>query len=92
MPAGKVGPPIGDVVETEIDDCVALFHPTTGEAFVLNATASDVWRLSDGELDLDGLTATLAGAYGVDPGTIRSDVEEAVAELRRRGLLPATDG
>ena len=87
VPAGRIGPPIDDVVETEIDESVALFHPVSGEAVVLNSTASDIWRLSDGELTLDELTAVLARSYGVDPGAIRDDVVRAVGDLRARGLL-----
>lgn len=89
--ASRVGPPVAEIVETEIDDCVALFHPVSGEAVVLNATASDIWRLSDGELTVEELTATLARAYGVDPQSIEHEVGEAVAHLRSRGLL-ADDG
>lgn len=91
VPAGVVGPPGEGVVETEIDDCVALFHPGTAEATVLNATASDIWRLSDGSLTLPQLTDALARAYGVEPASIAGDVAEAVDRLRQRGLL-ADDG
>lgn len=87
MAAGTVGPPTEGVVETEIDECVALFHPATGEAIVLNTTASDIWRLSDGELTLPELTATLARVYGVDPAEIAGEVGAAVERLRERGLL-----
>lgn len=87
VPQGRVGPPGHGVVESEIDDCVALFHPGTGKATVLNATAGDIWRLSDGELTLPELTAVLARAYGVEPASIAGEVAEAVARLRERGLL-----
>lgn len=92
VPPGRIGPPTDDVVETEIDECVALFHPVTGEAVVLNTTASDIWRLSDGELTLEELTAVLARSYGVDPGSIRDDVVRAVDDLQTRGLLPDDGG
>lgn len=87
VPPHVVGPPAEGVVETEIDDCVALFHPGTAEATVLNPTASDIWRLSDGSLTLPQLTGALARAYGVEPASIAGEVAEAVARLRQRGLL-----
>jgi hypothetical protein len=55
---------------------------------MLNETASDIWRLADGEHDLDGLVRLLAEAYGVDGAAIRPEVEEAVATLRVEGFLP----
>lgn len=87
MAEKKVGPPSDGVVETEIDDCVALFHPVTGEAVVLNTTASDIWRLSDGELTLPQLAATLARFYGVDPAAIEDEIGATVDRLREGGLL-----
>lgn len=92
MAPGPVGPPTDGVVETEIDDCVALFHPATGETVVLNTTASDIWRLSDGELTLPELTATLARAYGVEPAAIEGEVRATLDDLRGHGLLPADAG
>ena len=92
MLVGKVGPPTDEVVETEIDGSVALFHPESGQALVLNATASDIWRLSDGELSLDGLIATLATAYGLDTEAIGAEVEDTVARLRSHGFLPPDGG
>lgn len=87
---GRVGPAASGIVESDIDDGVALFEPTSGRVFVLNATAGDVWRLSDGALSLDELVATLARAYGTRPEAIRGDIVAAVDRLRQDGLiLPA---
>lgn len=88
----RVGPAVEGVVETDIDDGIALFAPGSGQVFVLNPTAGDVWRLSDGELTFDELVAALARSYAVEPDTIRDDVSTAVEQLRRDGLLPPAEG
>lgn len=92
-PSGdRVGPAVGGVVETEIDDSVALFHPGSGQVFVLNPTAADVWRLSDGTSTVHELVELLAHAYATSPEAIHDDVVAAVARLRADGLLPPPTG
>jgi hypothetical protein len=56
---------------------------------VLNATASDVWRLCDGEQTLDEIVDLLASAYQGDAAVIRPDVEKTIAELVEAGFLPS---
>lgn len=86
-PAGAVGPPAAHVVESEVGDQISLYDPESEEVLVLNPTASDVWRLSDGTHTLDEIAALLGRAYGVDPGAIAADVAGAVADFASRGLL-----
>jgi hypothetical protein len=86
-PDEVVGPPVTSVVETDIDGCVVLFHPETAEVVILNATASDVWRLSDGNNTLTEMIAILARAYHVDTKSIKDDVLSAVSLLEDYGLF-----
>ena len=60
-----------------------------GEAEVtaLNATASDIWRLADGERSADQIVDLLASAYGVDPAEIASEVRETIASLTEAELI-----
>ncbi|MGI8684022.1 MAG: HPr-rel-A system PqqD family peptide chaperone [Acidimicrobiales bacterium] len=94
MDAGgqRVGPAVAGVVETEVDDSVALYQPDSGQVFVLNITAADVWRLGDGELTLDEVVAALAQAYGKAPEEIHADVAATVDRLREDGLLTPAGG
>ena len=85
--SSRVGPAVPGVVETEVDDSVALFEPDSGQVFVLNVTAADVWRLSDGELTLAEVVDALARAYGKAPEVIHADVAATVDRLRDDGLL-----
>ncbi|HEX2701211.1 MAG TPA: HPr-rel-A system PqqD family peptide chaperone [Acidimicrobiales bacterium] len=88
----RVGPATAGVVETDVDDSVALFQPHSGTVFVLNPTAADVWRLSDGALTLDEVVTALARAYDIEPEVIRGDVAAAVDRLRSDGLLAPAEG
>ena len=82
-----VGPRHHDIVETEIDDDISLFDPRSQEVYVLNGTASDVWRLCDGDHTADEIVALLAAAYATDADAIRDEVAGAIAEFRQRDLL-----
>ena len=86
---GLVGPPPAHVLETEIKGDISLFDVNRDQVSVLNATASDVWRLCDGEHTLDEIVDLLSGAYGRSAAEIRSDVEATVAKLVEEGFLPA---
>lgn len=84
-----VGPPVSGVRALELDGDISLYHPETGHAVVLNATASDIWRLLDGEHGVAGIVALLAAAYGTSPEAIHDDVCRVVADLTEHGFLPA---
>ena len=87
MERRTVGPRRDDVVETEIDDDISLFDPRSQEVYVLNGTASDVWRLCDGDHTADEIVALLAAAYATDADVIRDEVAATIAEFAERGLL-----
>jgi uncharacterized membrane protein YkvA (DUF1232 family) len=84
-----IGPPVEGATEVEVDGRVSAFSPLTRQIVVLNDTASDIWRLADGEHDLEAIVALLAAAYSVAPEDIEADVRHAVDELVDAGLLPA---
>ncbi len=83
----RVGPPTAGVVESEVEGCVSLYHPESQEVSVLNQTASDVWRLSDGDHTLDQIVVLMARAYGVAPDSIREEVATTVETFRDKQLF-----
>lgn len=83
----KVGPPAPQILETELGEEISLYDPTTENVVVLNTTASDIWRLSDGESSLDEMVRLLAAAYGVNAEQIRPEVERVIGEFQDQGLL-----
>ena len=87
-----IGPPADGVVAREVGGCFALLCPDNSQAIVLNATASDVWRLADGDLTLERIVDLLARAYRVPPEMIGVEVERTVAALEDHGLLVRPDG
>ena len=82
-----MGPRTPGVLETEVDGDLSLYHPKSETVAVLNTTASDVWRLCDGDLTLAEVITALAGAYGVAEGTISDEVIKVVEELTEKGFL-----
>jgi hypothetical protein len=54
---------------------------------VLNQPAGDVWRLMDGELTVEQITALVARAYGRSPDELRVDIGHIVDDLLARGYL-----
>lgn len=85
----RIGPATPGVTEVELDGQVCLYSPAGEQVVVLNGTASDVWRLADGEHTLAQLVDLLAGVYGCDPQSIADDVRAAVHAFRQAQLLPA---
>jgi len=82
-----LGPPRRTVRALELDGDISLYDAASRRAVVLNSTASDVWRLLDGEHGLDDVVRLLAAAYGTEPEAIRPDVERTVASLAEAGFL-----
>jgi len=57
----------------------------------LNPSASAVWLLIDGELSADEIAAELCDIFGTEYSVVRPDVDDAIAEFARRGLLVGGD-
>ena len=83
-----MGPPHHRLQELDLEGQLAVFDPTTEQVVMLNRTAGDIWRLSDGEHAVEDIVQLLAGAYEVEPVAIRDDVIATVESLRAQGLLP----
>lgn len=56
---------------------------------MLNGTASDVWRLADGDHTADELVSILARAYDVEECVVAQDVRDTVALFVAAKLLAA---
>jgi len=91
--------PAASVVFQRIDDGAVLFAPSTEIYFGLNEVGARVWELLPPACtSLDDVCAELARAYpDVAATTLRTDVEELLAQLLAEGLVTppdhgATDG
>lgn len=86
-----VGPPRDELHESEVGGDVTIYDANTEEVVVLNSTASDVWRLCDGEHAVDEIVELLASAYEVDPSDIRHDVEAIIDSFREKELFAGVE-
>ena len=91
-PGSKIGPPAAHILETELGEEISLYDPTNENVVILNQTAADIWRLSDGEADLDEIVQLLATVYGVEAERIRGEVESVVADFYEQSLLETENG
>lgn len=91
MTEQNVGPPEPAVTEVEVDGRISVYSPSTQNLVSLNATASDVWRLCDGDHDMPTIIRLLALSYRVQPDLIADDVRRTVDDLVAAGLLAAPD-
>lgn len=82
--------PASDLIleaEVEMDGEISLYNPSTEQVTILNGTASDIWRLADGEHTVDEIIDLLAAAYHVAQDEIARDVQDTVARFFEEGLL-----
>lgn len=84
---GTIGPPPPHIIETEVRGDISLYDAKNERVLVLNSTASDVWRLCDGEQTFREIVALLAKAYRVPSEAIRDDVRRTIRHLIDEGFL-----
>jgi Coenzyme PQQ synthesis protein D (PqqD). len=85
--AKRIGPPQPGIRAIELGEDISLYNPHTQGAALLNSTASDVWRLVDGEHTFEEIVDLLGAAYGADPEAIRGDVRMTIDALVSAGFL-----
>ena len=68
-----------------------LYDERTGQTSVLNAAATAVWLVIDGERDVGEIVTEVAGDFGDSPEEIRADVEAVLADFTQRGLLEGAE-
>lgn len=76
-----IGPAVPQLTVLEIEDRLSVFDTRTQTVLALNETASDVWRLADGEHTGSEIVKLLAQAYAVSPDAIRADVYAAIGSF-----------
>jgi porphobilinogen deaminase len=79
--------PVPGVVTEDLNEELCLYRPDVDEVLVLNSSAADVWRLSDGASSVERISTLLGASYRRDVHSIRGDVETVIEELVSRGFL-----
>ena len=87
MGSRALGPPAERLLVTELDGHLTVYDPDRNEVHSLNESASDIWRLLDGDSDLDHIVSLLASSYACDADEIRPLVEQTVATFVAHGLI-----
>jgi hypothetical protein len=76
------------VEETHVGDRVVLYHRESGNAIVLNPTATILWQGFQPQADIHKLSAELSSHFpDVDHETIMEDVRVCLEELRTEQLI-----
>jgi PqqD family protein of HPr-rel-A system len=76
-----------DVILTRTGDEALLVDEANGNVHVVNRSAARLWELCSGDPTVEELVEAMAGAYSVEAGSIRGDVEKMVGTLQDLGLL-----
>lgn len=81
-------PVIAPGVSTDVGDSgVDLSVEGQERTFALNATAGLIWLTIDGQLDVQGIIADLAGETGAPAEQIGPDVRSSIATFLAQGLV-----
>lgn len=76
------------VEETHVGDRVVLYHRETGNAIVLNPTATILWEQMRSDAGVHQLTAQLSTRFaGVDHDKIAEDVRVCLEEFTTEQLI-----
>jgi hypothetical protein len=88
----RTAPAPRSTVATEVLDGEAVLHDAaTGQVHLLNAAASIVWQLLDGETTIEDIAAAIADATGEDFGQVSSDTIDLVRMLGGLGVIADID-
>jgi hypothetical protein len=79
-----------DVEEQELQAEAILFDPATGNSYLLNDTALDVWRHCDGSSTSYDVAHKQSDAFEVDFETVLDHVEQVIALFAESGLFEGT--
>lgn len=80
------------LTEVEVDGEIAIYHPLTDQVVLLNASASEIWRLTAGDgVTVEDLVPLVAGVFGLGLDEARHGVETGVEVLVDEQLLVRVD-
>lgn len=76
-----------EIVFSEDEEATQLFHPTTGDFFVIGGIGRLIWQRLELPSDVDHLVAAVTAAFDEDVEIVRRDITEFLAVLLERGLV-----
>jgi SynChlorMet cassette protein ScmD len=75
------------VLREEFDDWAVLFNPDTADAVGINPVGVVVWKLMDGQRDLDAILAGVRDCFSDVPEAAGEEVSGFIDELAERGFV-----
>lgn len=75
------------VLREEFDDWAVLFNPDTAEAVGINPIGVAIWKLMDGERNLEGIVAEVKDRFADVPETALEEVTTFVGNLVESGFI-----
>jgi hypothetical protein len=73
--------------EREVNGEISIYHHSNQSVTVLNAAASQIWRLTAEPMPIEDIISWLAGVYQLEPDDVRNDVEETINRLHQARLI-----
>jgi len=72
-----------------VDEEILILDLESNQIHQLNASASFIWWMCDGDLAIDQLTAMYAEHFEIEADTAQADVKLVTEQLYEMGLLKA---
>lgn len=79
--------PDSTAVFRPLDEGGVILNVENGDYFRVNRTGRLIWEMIETGTDRESLTNDLVERYGLPSDTAAADVDEFLAELRKRSLL-----
>ena len=76
-----------DVVWDEIDGEAVLVSTSEQKTWVLNATASIIWKCCDGSISIETIAKRIASECGREASRVKAELGDFCREMELRGLL-----
>ncbi len=71
----------------ETDDGLVIVDPALGKVRVLNGVGADIWKMVEAGKSVDEIEGELVTAYGISAELAATDVDNFLADLKKRQLL-----
>lgn len=76
-----------DLIVKEMGEEIVLYDQEANQVHSLNATASLIFNLCDGENSTEEIVEEMRSRFDIDEKTVLRDVERVLSELKKKGLL-----
>ena len=75
------------VLREEFDDWAVLFNPDTGKAVGVNPVGVAVWKLLDGDRDLEAIVGEICEQFDKVPDALEEEIRKYLQDLAKHGFI-----